>query len=74
MMGLLESHFLWSTLAWLCLLGLSLWLITVLFPVPGPSDNRSNRSLEDATNREPKEGAPISDANQILHTQKKEIR
>lgn len=74
MMALLESHFLWSTLGWLCLLGFSLWLITVLFPVPGPSDNRSNRSFEDVTSREPKEGAPIRGANQTLHTQKKENR
>jgi hypothetical protein len=51
MMDLLGIHFLWSSLGWLCLLGLSLWLITVLFPVPGPSENRSNRLLEDATNR-----------------------
>ena len=71
MMDLLGIHFLWSSLGWLCLLGVSLWLITVLFPTPGPSDHRP---LEDATNREPKEGAPISGANQILHTQKKEIR
>jgi hypothetical protein len=71
MMDLLGVHFLWSTLVWLCLLGLSLWLITVLFPVPGPSDNRL---LEDATNREPQKNAPISGANQILHTQKKENR
>jgi hypothetical protein len=74
MMDLLGIHFLWSSLGWLCLLGLSLWLITVLFPVPGPSDNRSNRSLEDATNREPQKNAPISGASQILHTQKKENR
>ncbi len=71
MTGLLESHFLWSSLGWLCLLGLSLWLITVLFPVRGPSDDHP---LADATNHEPKEGAPISGANQILHTQKKETR
>ncbi len=71
MTGLLESHFLWSTLGWLCVLGLSLWLITVLFPTPGPSDNCP---LEDATNREPKEGASISGANQILHTENKETR
>jgi len=69
MMDLLGIHFLWSSLVWLCVLGLSLWLITVLFPTPGPSDNCP---LEDATNREPKEGTPISGANQILHIQKKE--
>lgn len=69
MTGLLESHFLWSSLGWLCLLGLSLWLITVLFPVQGPSDDHP---FKDATNREAKEDAPISGANQILHTKNKE--
>ncbi len=71
MTGLLESHFLWSSLGWLCLLGLSLWLITVLFPVPSPSNNHP---LKDATICEPEEVAPISGANQILHTENKETR
>ena len=69
MTGLLESHFLWSSLGWICLLGLSLWLITVLFPAQGPSDDHP---LEDATNREAKEDAPLIGANQILHTENKE--
>ena len=71
MMDLLGIHFLWSSLGWLCLLGLSLWLIAVLFPVPGSS---VSCSLEDATNREPKESAPISCANQILYVKKRENR
>jgi hypothetical protein len=60
MTDLLESHLLWTSLGWLCLLGLALWLITVLFPVPSPSDDRS---LEESANPEPKKSAPPMGAN-----------
>lgn len=36
--SLLESRLLWGGLSWLCLLGFALWLLAMLFPVPGSSD------------------------------------
>ena len=70
MTDLLESHFLWSSIRWLGLLGISLWLIAVLFPASGPSDDHLP---ENSISSEPKENTPISSTNQILHTQNKEI-
>jgi hypothetical protein len=40
--GLLENTLVWRGLGWLCLVIVSLWLITVLFPTPaGPNERTS---------------------------------
>lgn len=32
------TSLLWSGLSWLCLLGIALWLLAMIFPMPGSSD------------------------------------
>ena len=49
MTALLESRVLWGGLSWLCLLGFALWLIALLFPVPGPSDDATFDNGENGT-------------------------
>ena len=65
MTDLLERHFLWSNIRWLCLLRIALWLVAVLFPAPGPSDDHLPKS---STNNKPKDSTPTSSTDQILHT------
>jgi hypothetical protein len=36
--GLLENALIWRGLGWLCLMIVSLWLVSVLFPTPSGPD------------------------------------
>jgi fatty acid desaturase len=53
--GLLENALIWRGLGWLCLVIVSLWLITVLFPTPegpnerAPKDHTVAKAHEDET-------------------------
>ena len=46
------TNLLWSGLSWLCLLGVALWLLAILFPMPGSSNGTD---FNDGWRDEPKE-------------------
>ena len=57
----------WSGLSWLCLLGFALWLLALLFPMPGSSDETDfNNGWRD----EPKEVVTSPETYSKLQQQK----